>query len=277
MARALDGRALVKRVVFTVAGTGARYDQGYPADIARALNPDQWIWQGAEYPAAAVPMQPSIDAGEAELVRLILLPEFVNLEFALVGYSQGAIVTSNVYDRLRTGDLQAHRHRLVAGATLGNPRRQNGHTIPNGIDPGGQGVVVPQLQDCEVLWWDLADGKNMVNSPGNDFYTVSGTSGAIEAADENAIWKIIASVQFFGAGSIVSQVLDLLLTKDLIPNTVGAIEAAVHAIEFFIFEGIGPHTSYQFVEPIKDDPRDCWRVIVDYLNSVGSIPAKQFA
>lgn len=272
----LNGTFHTTHICYTVQGTGQPDPNGpgYPADLAKALNPNVWTHQGVgNYPATAFPMQPSIDAGEAELVRLIT-EVFPNRTFAFVGYSQGAIITSNVYDRIRNGDLQRFRGQFIGGVTWGNPRREAGHTVPGGIDPGGHGIVTPNLVDTEELWWDFAAGKNMVGSPGQDLYATCGYDGnSASVADEEAIWKIVDQGTISSAGSLLQQVLGLLVTP--IKGGIGAVTAILDALNFFVLKGITPHTSYQFTQPIANDQRDCWRVALDYLNQLGAnVPAR---
>ena len=273
----------VRHVVYTVQGTGQPdpMGTGYPADLARALDPDIWEWQPVgNYPATAFPMQPSIDAGEAELVRLITQVH-PDRTFALVGYSQGAIITSNVYDRLRFGDLQQYRDQLIAGVTWGNPRREQGHTIPGGIDPRGHGIVTPNLVNTEDLWWDFACGATMVNSPGQDLYTTCGYDGNAESvADEEAIWDIVDKGTLTSAMPLAEQVFKLVMAASggavaVLPGGISAVVAILDALNFFVIKGISPHTSYQVVQPRAGDPRDCWRMALDYLNTRGAqVPAR---
>lgn len=274
----LDGVFHTTHVLYTVAGTAATWDVGYPADLGRAVNPNVWTWQGVSYPANAFPMQPSIDAGDTEFARLLQLQPPTRT-WGCIGYSQGAIVTSNILDRIRNPSdaLSAYLPSFIGGVTFGNPRREAGHTIPNGIDPGGHGIVTPNLVDTPASWWDFADGKAMVNSPGNDLYCTCGAGEDAQAvADQEAIWELVDSVSLtslIGSTSLFAELLGLL--KSPLPGGIAAIEAIFGALDFFGIEGITPHTSYQFVEPIANDPRDCWACALDYLNELGaSVPAR---
>jgi hypothetical protein len=268
-------------ILYSVCGTGVGWNVGYPYDLCEALVAAglPFVHQPVDYPAATFPMQPSIDAGGAELTRLMASGTLGDLylpdhDAILVGYSQGAIVTSDVLDVYRAGKLTGFNGQIVAGVTWGNPRREAGHTIdyPGAIDPGGHGIVTPNLVDTPAWWWDFADGKAMVNSPGNDLYTTCGAGeSAAAVADQEAIWKIVATETIVGAGSLTDEIwtiaksLGLNFTLDL-----GAIEAALGALNFFVTEGITPHTSYQFVQPVPGHDRDCWGMAFDYLYQVGT-------
>lgn len=276
VAAKIAGTKSVKHILYTVAGTAATWDQGYPADLARSVDPDVWEWQGVNYPATAFPMETSIAAGEAELYNLIT-KKYPDRTFAMIGYSQGAIVTSNIYDRLRNKDMQQYRNNFIGGVTFGNPRREEGHTIPGGIDNGGHGIVTPNLVNTEALWWDFADDSSMAGSPGDDLYCKTGKGeNALAVEDMEAVWSIVNTGSFKSILGLAEEVLKIL--PNPINGGIAAIEAAFHALDFFVAEGITPHTSYQSVCPIAGDPRDCWRVALDYLNELGpSVPARKAA
>ena len=274
----LDGVFHTTHIMYTVHGTGQPDPTGigYPADVARLLSPNCWTWQPVgNYPASAFPMNKSIKAGEDELVRLITQVH-PDRTFAFMGYSQGAIITSNVYDRLRNGDLQKYRGQFIGGVTWGNPRREQGHTVdmPGAIDPGGHGIVTPNLVGTEKFWWDFACGHKMANSPGQDLYATVGYDGDARAvADSEAIWEIVSKGTITSVGDLLDQVLKIL------PNPVGgsisAITAILDALDFFVVHGITAHTSYQFIEPVAGDTRDAWRMALDYLNWLGAaVPAR---
>lgn len=272
----LDGVHHSTHIIYTVQGTGQPdpTGPGYPADIARMLNPNVWTWQAVgNYSATAFPMNKSIKEGEDELVRLITQVH-PDRTFALMGYSQGAIVISNVYDRIRNGDLQKYRSQLIAGVAIGNPRREEHHTVPGGVDPGGHGIVTPNLVDTDDFWWEFAAGKNMVNSPGQDLYATTGYNGdATSVKDMEAIWRIVDEGSITSFGNLLDQVLSILGNPIL--GSISAITAAIDALDFFVVKGIRPHTSYQFTQPVKGDGRDCWRMALDYLNWVGAaVPAR---
>lgn len=264
-------------VLYSVCGTGVGWNVGYPYDLGDALEQaglveHQPISYGNNGVPYAFPMETSIQTGVAELVRQILLRD-PSEPSAMVGYSQGAIVTSIVYDRIRdvNDPLNAYEASFLGGVTFGNPRREEGHTVPGGIDPGGHGIVTPNLVHTEAKWWDFADGKAMVNSPGNDLYTTcgSGTSAAT-VADQEAIWAIVDTGSFSSFLGLAEKILEILPSP--ITGGLAAIEAAINALDFFVVEGITPHTSYQFVQPVAGDTRDCWRMALDYLTSLATSP-----
>lgn len=129
----------------TVAGTVARWWEGYPADAGRYLTEWQQVWkqltgqqpkfywQGAEYPSATFPMRPSILAGWEEVVNL-LLNKHTSGPFVLDGYSQGAIVVCMVWreEILNPAGRLHHRLNDCRGViTYGNPMRAPGIAYGN--------------------------------------------------------------------------------------------------------------------------------------------------
>lgn len=263
-----------RATLYTVAGTGVDMWTGYPADLGRAVDPMQWYWQPVQYGPggipAAFPMQPSIDTGTAEMARLLRLRP-TTVPWAFASYSQGAIVTADILDRLKT-DLADYAGSFRGGVTFGNPRREASHTIPGGIDPGGAGIVAPNLVGTPPSVWDFAAGAKMVGSPGNDLYTTAGVGEDAQAlADQRAIWELVDNVtvtSLLGSTSLVAEIFGLLANP--LPGGISAVEAILGALDFFGIEGITPHTSYQFVQPIAGDPRTCTQIALDYLNKLGA-------
>lgn len=265
-----------RHTLYTVNGTGVTMWDGYPADLARAVSDEQWVWQPVAYPGTAIPMQPSINSGDSEFARLLRLRPPSNT-WGFIGYSQGAIITSDIMDRCGithnpavATDLAEYAASFIGGVTFGNPRREQTHTVPNGIDPGGHGIVTPNLVNTPASVYDMAAGKHMVGSPGQDLYTTAGYNGdANSTADEEAVWAIIDKGSISSFLPLLTQIIKLLKGNIL----QGGIEAGIaifDALDFFVVKGLTPHTSYQYTQPIAGDGRDCWRIALDYLNYLGS-------
>lgn len=269
----LDGVYHTTHVYFSVCGTYATWDQGYPFDVGQALNPNVWSHQPIGYPANAFPMRPSYTAGEVEFVNQLYRWGCQRRTWGFGGYSQGAIVTSNILDRLQT-DLSDFADTFIGGVTWGNPRREAGHTLPGGLDPRGHGIVTPNLVNTPDTVWDFACGKGMVGSPGQDLYATCGYDGNAQAViDEEAVWQIVDKGNIASAKDLVTAIMSLL--KSPIKGGYGAVVAIVEALGFF-GSGTAPHVNYQFVQPIPGDPRDCWRLALDHLNDLGAhVPARQ--
>lgn len=281
-----------RHILFTLTGNGANCWTTYPADMARAVSPDiltgndeRWWWQPISYGAAGIngvpgqvpaafPMQPSIDDGVREFTRLLKTYQ-PGQTFAVIAYSEGAIVFADMLDRMGitssgTPDpsLTPYAEGFLGGVTFGNPRREKGHTLPGGIDPGGHGIVRPNLKGTPDSIWEMAAGKNMPGSPGQDLYTTSGYDGdTFTEDDEAAIWEIVRTGTLTSVLPLATQ-LGKILTQPL-QGGLGAGVAILDALNFFVLTGLTPHTSYQFTHPIPGDPRDCWAIGLQHIIDLG--------
>jgi hypothetical protein len=256
-------------VIINACGTAVGWNIGYPFDLAQALVDaglpfiNQPIYYGPNGVPGAFPMKKSIDMGVAEGLRLIRVV-WPDRDIVLVGYSQGALVIRQIWDQL----TDAEKGRVKAGVRFGPPDREKGHTFPGGIDPGGQGIVLPNWTDTPEMIWDFACGKAFGNSPGQDFYATAGYDGNAQSlADERAIWDIVLNGTLKSAKNLALAVWNVF-TKPT-QNLWAAANAVLDAGLFFVVEGIVPHTSYGTAQPIAGDQRDCWRVAYDYLYAVG--------
>lgn len=271
----LGGIPVVPTVLLTLQGTGMPDPEGpgYPADLARQLvadRPDLFVWQPVgNWPASAFPMKSSYTQAVTELVRL-MTTVWHGWNFILIGYSQGAIATSIVLQRMMTGDLGFYLPHMTAGVTWGNPMREYMHTLPGGIDNGGQGIVLPNNKNTPERWWDFADDSAMAGSPGDDLYCKCGKGGTdISTADERAVWDIVNT----GNPVNLAKAIAMLLLHPDFTGGYGAAKAALQALGFFVAHGIRPHTAYQFVDPVPGDLRDCWAMAYSHcMDSVLATP-----
>lgn len=290
-----------RHTLYTVNGYGATWDKTYPADLARAISPkiwptgtdEHWWWQPVSYGAKGVggvpgqipacfPMQPSIDAGVAEMTRLMLQhpPEQT---WGIVAYSEGSIVTSNILDLCGITDsdgptpLAAYKHSFVGGVHFGAPRREKGHTIPGGVDPGGHGIVRPTLRGTPESLWEFAAGANQTGlfgyTPGYDLYTTSGHDGdTFTEDDEWAVWELIRTGIVKGSGPLIVEIIKFLTEAC---HGKGTYVAIFDALKFFVIDRTAPHWNYHKIAPIPGDPRDCWRIGLDHINWIGAnVPAR---
>lgn len=270
-------------VCFTVGGAGSAWNNGYQWDLGETLNPDVWTHQPIGYPAAAFPMKPSTDAGEVEFVRQLGLWDCAHRTWGFNTYSEGAIVSSNILDRCgitpsaRTPDLAQYASTFIGGATWGNPRREQGSHPPGAVDKGGHGIVTPNLVNTPATVWDFASCKGMVDTKGQDLYTTCGYDGdPYSVTDEEAIWNIVKNGTFSSVLPLAEQVLKLFSNPTA--SLIAAAYAVIDAGMFFFAEGLTPHTSYQFVQPIPGDPRDCWALALDHMQQLGAAtPARAAA
>ncbi|AEK09955.1 endolysin [Mycobacterium phage Rey] len=243
--KALGVLEALKPWLFTVAGTGAFWDAGYPADIARAVA-DLYRWQGVNYPATAFPMGDSVDAGIAELVKLIKqrLDRYPAAKFVMIGYSQGAIVTSMVWKRYIKGT--SLEERIIGSITYGNPCRELGvanGNVAEGIPvPEGRGIADDRLQSTPLWWYDFAHGAN---SPfGRDIYTDTPDDDAGEMM--TAVYRAVQKLKnlWSGVDSILEQVGEII--KRPIPEIYAAFRAIVYGGQFVTTQpwATYPHTNY---------------------------------
>ncbi|QSM01088.1 lysin B [Mycobacterium phage Nanosmite] len=250
--KALGVLEALKPWAFTVAGTGAGWDAGYPADVARAVL-DLYRWQGVNYPAAPFPMGDSVNAGIAELIKLLKqrLDRYPAAKFVLIGYSQGAIVTSMVWKRYIKGTPLEDR--IIGSITYGNPCRELGvanGNVAQGIPvPEGRGIADDLLESTPSWWYDFAHGAN---SPfGRDIYTDTPDDDAGEMM--TAIYRLVQSLKniLFGTDSLLEQVGELF--KRPLAEVYAAFRAIVYGGQFFITRPYPtmPHITYDINPAIQ--------------------------
>lgn len=151
------------RTLFTSGGTWSFWDQGFQADVGRALAPGEWDqvtaevfgtdynpawrWQPVGYNTSFGPVGGAVDAlsykesvttGVAENVRLINLTPG---KFALCGYSMGAEVVGRTVLELQSGSLSHRLADCLGAVTFGDPTRQPYYTNP----AGGTGWGISKL------------------------------------------------------------------------------------------------------------------------------------
>lgn len=236
-------------IILTVQGTGVDMWTGPPADTARALS-DLLYWQPVgNYPAAPFPMKQSYDQGIAELVTQCRI--HAGKPKVLAGYSQGAIVTSRVWqDEVvnPAGRLHDLKDEFVASVTWGNPDREkgvaNGNLIESVPVPAGRGVTDYRMRETPDWWLDFAHGAN--SRFGRDLYTDCEDGDVGEYA--TAIWKVVENVKFTGINGLLEQVLEIV-ERPLI-EVVAMFQALLHAGMFF-FTGTGPHINYDIGPAIR--------------------------
>jgi hypothetical protein len=255
-------------IIFTINGAGVTLYDGYGADMARALcnTFPYFLFQPVGYDSKPFPMKPGLDGGTAEVVRL-LLEVYPTGPFVIIPYSEGAIVAADVLDILRdpTSPI-AHRYQdCLAVAAYGNPRREAGSVAPGCIDPGGFGIVEPNLVDTPSWWHDFANGPSVPGAGGWDLYTTCSNAkpGSVELKDMRDVWSTVYT-------GTAGKMAKLIFSSIFLPwKWVGAFKAIVAAGSFF-GSGTLPHTDYSVSYPIPNDPRDAWRIGFDYLAQVGA-------
>lgn len=242
----------MRPVLFSVCGTGVPWWVGPDADTARAVE-SQYRWQPTGYPAQAIPMGPSISAGKAELEKQfdIHRQQVIACGAALLGYSQGAIVVSELFmEQIRpeNGRLHWAYPHIKKACMWGNPCRQKGRVYPDAggppSPPDHQGVT-PNLMTDTPSWWREYAHKN-------DLYT-DVPSNDESGENRTAIWQLIRDGDIMrGPDSLLRQVLELggiVRDADMISETTGMVKAMLDALIFF-GKQTQPHVNYSTAEAI---------------------------
>lgn len=255
-------------VGLTVGGAGSAYNNGYQWDLGEALNKHRMYHQPIGYNTNPIPMKKGTDDGVAEFVRQLFIPrpQFGGRNcsqipwFVPLAYSMGSIVWMTVFMRVLHGDLQQFKHTYMGSNSFGNPMRQQDHTFPGAIPAPGVGIAwIPDVHDVPECHWDFTAKKGMVGSPGNDLYAdIEGSDLTLQ--DMRAVWAIVNTGNPMSLATAVFK----LLANPSFSGGYSAAVAAFKALDFFIVKGLTPHTSYQFVQPIANDGRDCWRIALDH-------------
>ncbi|SKW05581.1 hypothetical protein [Mycobacteroides abscessus] len=221
--------------LFSIHGTGQAdpFGIGLPADAARECLDLFWWQPVGNYPATAVPMDGSVNDGEAELFRLINDRSICPGPFAMFDYSQGSIVGGRIRNRLRAGDPHPRYKDFIAAASWGNPMRPSGAYAGN-TDPGGHGID-PQLE--------LAEESYCINlAQRGDLYTTcpDGDVGEMERAIFNAVFR-----RWTGKDTVPEQLLELITNPG---REIPALAKAIWNGGLFVARGTGPHVTYHLNE-----------------------------
>lgn len=251
-------------VIFSIGGSGSRFDMGYPWDIGEAMDKGRCYHQPIGYNTAPFPMNKGVQDGITEFVNQLERPrpEFggrncTTIPWGGVFYSMGALVGRAVVERVLFGDLGRFKSTFMGDSAFGNPRRQRDHAFPGCSWPSGEGIATPTDHDMPEACWDLAADKNMPGANGDDLYTKMGDDENEQTAKNmRAVWDIVNKGNPLSLASAVI----MLLAKPSFSGGYAAAVAAFKALDFFVVKATGPHVRYQWAQPIQGDPRDCWAV-----------------
>ena len=226
-------------MLFTVCGTGWPWWIGPVADVARAVE-SRWKWQPVGFPAQPFPMNPSVQAGRLELIRLFELhrARIEKYGAGLIGYSQGAIVICETWlDDIaaENGRLRWAKASILKAATYGNPMREAGKVWADGGAPPASitshGIADRLMVNTPTWWRDYAH-------TGDLYAEVEGDAGEFKTA----IYKIVMGARVMqGPDSILAQVLEM--TQAPATEAIAAMQAILRAGMFFV-RGTGPHLNY---------------------------------
>lgn len=259
-------------VGITIGGAGSAFNNGYQWDLGEMLDKTRCYHQPIGFDTNPFPMNKGVKDGVTELVRQLNLPrpQFGGQNcttipwFVPLAYSMGSIVWMTVLMRILFGDLQKFKATYMGSNSFGNPMRQKEHGLPGGILVEGEGIAwTKAIHDVPDCHWDFTAEKGMLGSPGNDLYArVDG--GELTVAYMRDVWDIVNT----GNPLNLAEAVIMLLAKPSFNGGYSAAVAAFQALDFFIINRLTPHTSYQFVQPIEGDSRDCWRIALDRSNDI---------
>lgn len=251
--------------LYNACGTGGTWNVDFTAEIANEVNGKGYYWQGVSYPAATFPMGPSVKQGVEEMVRLIAQKPGT---FALIGYSQGAIVTCKLWrDEIMNpnGRLHDRLGDIFAHVTFGNPMRCPGIANGNGLaklpPPENEfgyltgGIAGPDdLTPWQTMGWHMDFAHN------GDLYATCPTgpdpwsNEAPPGEMQTGVYKMVQG-ELAGDESIMQQVGEIL--TDPLGEMVPLIMAIADGIQFAA--NAGTH-GYE----------DCRQVAIDYLIARGA-------
>jgi hypothetical protein len=233
----------IRPVLFTVCGTGVPWWVGPDADCARAVE-SQYLWQPIGYPAAAVPMGPSIAAAIAELINQFNIhrAQVERNGAVLAGYSQGGCAVSEVWEnhiKPDNGVLHWAKPFIRKAVTWGNPDREVGKVYDDfsgvPVAPPNTGGVTGTLMKDTPDWW-----RNYAHK--GDLYSAGNTGNNAASQDKTAIWQIIRGTKVFsGPDSLLAQFLEI--AQSPLSGAIGAFTAMFDAIGFFGSQ-TRDHTNY---------------------------------
>lgn len=263
--------------MYTLAGTSAASDQGFPADVGRGVDPDKLTWVPVDYPASFGGVMPapsgspdSYQESVAEGVKSIV--SLINAtpgKFALGGYSQGAEGVSRVLIELQHGSLQHRMQDFVGGFTFGNPCREQDHTFPGGTNPGGHGISSTRISHTPEMWWDFAH-------PGDMYANVP--SGQV-GDNITAVYNLVTELQFHNMLELAKDISEAFIAKgglaeqlvELLTNPLNLVAAGESAAIAIGFVASNPptlqHINYDADEPLGDG-RSSVQIAIDHMNSL---------
>lgn len=210
------------------------------------LDEDLFNWQPCPYQQSLMPLSQSVANGMAAVEAILAANAG---PWAIFGVSQGALISSNIYDEVRSGSLTARHDTLLGGFMFGNPRREEGHTFPGCPDPGGHGIDLHHLlSGSETLWWEFAHPLDGIAIQMDD-----------AVGDLNAYAIDFISDAYTGCGSL----FQLLFNQEFNPTNV-----ILAVLTWYYTLLAGGHSYPNSWAPIPGDSRGCYTIVVDRLTEI---------
>jgi pimeloyl-ACP methyl ester carboxylesterase len=244
-------------IVFIIPGTGhpnptKNYRTNFPKQIADLLDTNKYAIWGIAYPASLA-FRTSVNGGVRVLTTAInsLDP---GQDFVLIGYSQGAMIASQVLKDLQSGKIKNRLADLKATVVLGNPCRKAGVIFPGGTDPGGHGIAdaPKRLTTIPSGWWEFANVGDLAATPGDD------TVGLWCTALFMAFWSDL--------GNILPTIKETMTDAEN-----GGIDLTAYLNELLSYVTGDPtsaHGQYDTYKPISGNNKTSIQLAADYLNGL---------
>jgi hypothetical protein len=266
-------RTGTKLTVFDVAGTslasvltagGAPTTAQTPPswNLANMVSADITVME-VPYPAC-VPFGASYRAGATTLATMI---NNTKGPFAMVGTSQGAMVTARVYERIldHNDALHSRNGDFMQGITYGNPCRKRGSIAPGCVDPGGRGInwkswLMTTLDD---RWWDFVNPGDPAACNGAGPWDVDGLH--LDYQGSVGDWAATLFLEMYKnfSGNLAALILGLNPPKKFFSLLLSVFETLV---------GVGgPHNAYDQTTPDSNQPAlTCTQLAAQQLNSIAA-------
>lgn len=220
-------------------------------DFCKGLDPSVFNYMFIQgYANQLKPLGPSVAKG-VELVTKAINDS--TGKFALIGTSQGALIQSQVYKKLKSNEIPRLSD-CVGVFLMGNPAREAGKAFPGATS--------------------VADGHGIANSS----YRLTGT------ISDNLVWEfarpgdpVCTNGDDLGGQIREFAFNSLLTTFDGTLNSISDVQQVAQDIvgAFSFYTTVGPgmvffHQGYETWFPNQNDTRNPMRIIIDHLNTIAA-------
>lgn len=249
--------------VFTVCGTGQKHGDGKSTNfvdlVAALLDPTKFKQVPIAYPAG-IPFGSSVNSGGNALIQAIRANPG---EFVILGYSQGAMVGSQVYQQSilpATGSLHPRSSDFLGAVMLGNPFRKVGTGWPGFLVSStshGIGAANKRMTTIPTGWREAASPADLAADINDDMtgQWLSTIFSTLDGGDVmNLVNTVTETVAESGSSSLTKQGKELLSYFGIGPTI-----------------GTPPHTQYATYVPdlTGGGNTKTWvHLAGDYINSL---------
>jgi hypothetical protein len=243
-----------KPIIFTVEGHMSNMFVGPCAFVASTLEQQGLChWKPIGYNNTALPFDNSsgvnalvdqlnrgaIEGPNGPDGRPIMWPFPDDLNWGLLGFSQGAIVTNKTWlhhlrDAAPGSRLAARRDHLKRAVAFGDPYREKdviAEWVPDPPRPGTQGISDERMTNTPAFW--------KVHSRHGDLYSENGTDEV--GLNKTAVYRIVSESSWVGGpAGMLARVLDLM--QDPVDGVIDIARAIISGAMFL--PNMGPHGQY---------------------------------